>query len=166
MSARVLAIAVLVVAARRSPPAAARRPRRGHGDAEPLTLALDFYVNPDHAGIYTALDRGYFDEAGLEVDPEVPSDPRRRSARSPPAAPTSRSPTSPRCCSPRTRGCRSSPSRALVDRPLTSLISLPEAGIGDVARPVGQDDRHRGDPVPGRLPRRDPRRRGPLDPAT
>jgi putative hydroxymethylpyrimidine transport system substrate-binding protein len=48
---------------------------RGHGDAESLTLALDFYVNPDHAGIYTALDRGYFDEAGLEVEPVVPSDP-------------------------------------------------------------------------------------------
>ena len=45
------------------------------GDAEPLDLALDFYVNPDHAGIYTALDRGYFDEAGLEVEPQVPSDP-------------------------------------------------------------------------------------------
>ena len=45
------------------------------GDSEQLTLALDFYVNPDHAGIYTALERGYFDEAGLEVEPQVPSDP-------------------------------------------------------------------------------------------
>ena len=42
---------------------------------EELTLALDFYVNADHAGIYTALENGYFDEAGLDVQPEVPSDP-------------------------------------------------------------------------------------------
>ena len=35
---------------------------------EPFTVALDFYVNPDHAGLYTALDRGYFDDAGLDVD--------------------------------------------------------------------------------------------------
>jgi len=38
-------------------------------------LALDFYVNPDHAGIYTALDNGYFKRAGLDVHPQVPSDP-------------------------------------------------------------------------------------------
>lgn len=45
------------------------------GEAEPFDLALDFYVNPDHAGIYTALEHGYFEEAGLEVNPRVPSDP-------------------------------------------------------------------------------------------
>ena len=48
---------------------------RRRGDAEQFTLALDFYVNPDHAGIYAALERGDFDEAGLDVEPQVPSDP-------------------------------------------------------------------------------------------
>ena len=47
---------------------------------------------------------------------------------------------------------------ALVARPLTSLISLPEARIDEVARPRGQDDRDRRDPLPGRLPRGDPGR--------
>jgi putative hydroxymethylpyrimidine transport system substrate-binding protein len=42
---------------------------------QPFTLDLDWYVNPDHAGIYTALERGYFEEAGLDVRPQVPSDP-------------------------------------------------------------------------------------------
>ena len=39
------------------------------------TVALDFYVNPDHAGLFTALERGYFEEAGLDVETQVPSDP-------------------------------------------------------------------------------------------
>ena len=68
-----------------------RREAGEHAAATPSrsTLALDFYVNPDHAGIYTALDRGYFDEAGLEVEPAgalrpVGADPRgRRRARRP-----------------------------------------------------------------------------------
>ena len=41
--------------------AAARRRRTGRGEPEQFDLTLDFYVNPDHAGIYTALDRGYFE---------------------------------------------------------------------------------------------------------
>ena len=45
------------------------------GEPQSLNLALDFYVNPDHAGIYVALDRGYFRQAGLDVHPQVPSDP-------------------------------------------------------------------------------------------
>ena len=82
------------------------------GGDEPFDLALDFYVNPDHAGIYTALERGYFEDAGLDVDPPGPlRSRRRRSSRSPPGAPTSRSPTSPRCCSPATRASTSSRSR-------------------------------------------------------
>ena len=45
------------------------------GESESLTLALDWVVNPDHVGIYTGLANGYFGDAGLEVDPQVPSDP-------------------------------------------------------------------------------------------
>src|SRR5215212_6152453 len=45
------------------------------GTPQPVDLALDFYVNPDHAGIYEALDRGYFRDAALDVRPQVPSDP-------------------------------------------------------------------------------------------
>ena len=50
---------------------------------QPFDLALDFYVNPDHAGIYQAIDRGYFDEAGLDGRPAgavrpLGADPRGR----------------------------------------------------------------------------------------
>ncbi|HEY0212034.1 MAG TPA: ABC transporter substrate-binding protein [Paenirhodobacter sp.] len=40
-----------------------------------LTLILDWYVNPDHAPIILAQQRGYFDDAGLDVDIITPADP-------------------------------------------------------------------------------------------
>ncbi|MGH2951976.1 MAG: ABC transporter substrate-binding protein, partial [Solirubrobacterales bacterium] len=47
----------------------------GSGGPEPFAVALDFFVNPDHAGLLTAVERGYFEQAGLEVSTRVPSDP-------------------------------------------------------------------------------------------
>jgi len=44
-------------------------------DATSVTLALDWYPNANHAGIYVAQERGLFTEAGLEVEIVVPSDP-------------------------------------------------------------------------------------------
>jgi putative hydroxymethylpyrimidine transport system substrate-binding protein len=51
------------------------REESSEGEPEQFDLALDWFPNPDHAGIYEALDRGYFEEAGLEVEPRIPSDP-------------------------------------------------------------------------------------------
>jgi putative hydroxymethylpyrimidine transport system substrate-binding protein len=45
------------------------------GTPQPFSLALDFYVNPDHAGIFEAIDNGYFSDAGLDVETHTPSDP-------------------------------------------------------------------------------------------
>lgn len=43
--------------------------------ADQLTLLLDWFVNPDHAPILVAQARGYFADAGLEVEIIAPSDP-------------------------------------------------------------------------------------------
>jgi putative hydroxymethylpyrimidine transport system substrate-binding protein len=46
--------------------------------AEKLTLLLDWFLNPDHAPLVVALQKGYFREAGLEVvliEPADPNDP-------------------------------------------------------------------------------------------
>ena len=48
------------------------------GGAEPgapkrATLVLDFQPNAVHAGIYTALEKGYYEEAGVELDVQQPS---------------------------------------------------------------------------------------------
>lgn len=45
------------------------------GAKRKLTLMLDYLPNPDHVGIYKALADGAFEQAGLEVDIQVPSDP-------------------------------------------------------------------------------------------
>jgi len=45
---------------------------------EPFTVLLDWFVNPDHAPLFMALERGYFSEAGLDVSfiaPANPNDP-------------------------------------------------------------------------------------------
>jgi putative hydroxymethylpyrimidine transport system substrate-binding protein len=43
--------------------------------AQPLTLMLDWFPNADHVGIYQALAEGDFTRAGLNVHVQVPSDP-------------------------------------------------------------------------------------------
>ncbi|WP_372084803.1 ABC transporter substrate-binding protein [Tistrella mobilis] len=43
--------------------------------AEKLTLLLDWYVNPDHAPLLIAQEKGYFAEEGLEVEMIAPADP-------------------------------------------------------------------------------------------
>jgi len=44
-------------------------------DAEPVEVILDWFANADHAGIFGAVEEGYFAEQGLDVTPTVPSDP-------------------------------------------------------------------------------------------
>ena len=45
------------------------------GAAEKMTLLLDWFVNPDHAPLFVAQEKGYFAEAGLEVELIAPADP-------------------------------------------------------------------------------------------
>jgi len=43
--------------------------------AEKLTVLLDWFVNPDHAPLYVALEKGFFAARGLEVELIAPSNP-------------------------------------------------------------------------------------------
>jgi putative hydroxymethylpyrimidine transport system substrate-binding protein len=45
------------------------------GAQQKLTVLLDWHVNPDHGPLFVALERGYYKEAGLDVDLIAPSDP-------------------------------------------------------------------------------------------
>jgi len=40
-----------------------------------LTVLLDWFVNPDHGPLYVAQEKGYFREAGLDVELIAPADP-------------------------------------------------------------------------------------------
>jgi putative hydroxymethylpyrimidine transport system substrate-binding protein len=47
----------------------------GLAQSEKLTVLLDWFVNPDHAQLILAREKGYFAEAGLEVELLAPADP-------------------------------------------------------------------------------------------
>ena len=105
----------------------------GAAEGERLDVALDFYVNPDHAGILRALDGGHFDDAGLDVELKVPSDP---------AAPIKQVAAGevdlavsyePEVLLAREQGLDVVAVAALVSQPLTSLIATGNAGVDEVA---------------------------------
>jgi putative hydroxymethylpyrimidine transport system substrate-binding protein len=105
----------------------------GSSQTEPLSLTLDFYPNPDHAGIYMAQKLGYFADAGLDVSIHTPSDP---------AAPVKQVAAGqtdlaisyePEVLLAHEQGLDVVAVGALVDRPLTSLIWLKKSGIDGVA---------------------------------
>jgi len=110
----------------------------GGSGGERFDLALDFYVNPDHAGIYTALDRGAFAAAGLEVDPQVPSDPSAPIKQVAAGRVDLAISYEPEVVLARDRGLDVVAVAALVNGPLTSLISLPESGIESPAELAGK----------------------------
>ena len=70
-----LAVALLALALGLAACGEKSRGHDRHANAQPLSLTLDFYPNPDHAGIYMAQKLGYFEEAGLDVSIDAPSDP-------------------------------------------------------------------------------------------
>jgi putative hydroxymethylpyrimidine transport system substrate-binding protein len=56
--------------------ATAALPRPGRAqELTRVSLALDWYPNANHAGLFLAKERGYFEEAGLDVELYTPSDP-------------------------------------------------------------------------------------------
>ena len=103
------------------------------GADDELTLALDFYVNPDHAGIYEALELGLFEKAGLEVDPQVPSDPSAPIRQVAAGRADLAISYEPEVLLAHDEGLPVTAVGAIVPRPLTSLISLPAAGIDSPA---------------------------------
>ncbi len=66
-TAAVLAVCLFAAACGGSTGAQAQ----GNGGTS-LSIELDWYPNPDHVGLFTAIDRGYFARAGLTVTPLTP----------------------------------------------------------------------------------------------
>jgi putative hydroxymethylpyrimidine transport system substrate-binding protein len=101
----------------------------GPGEPTRFELLLDFFPNADHAGIYAAQANGHFRDAGLDVEIRQPADP---------AAPIKQVAAGrvdlavsyePEVLRARDEGLRVISVAALVQEPLTSIISLPRAGI-------------------------------------
>jgi putative hydroxymethylpyrimidine transport system substrate-binding protein len=130
---RIPAIALAVLAIALLLAACGEKSEEGGEERESFNLTLDFYPNPDHAGIYMAQKLGYFEEAGLDVTIDTPSDP---------AAPmklvaAGRSDLAisyePEVALAREQGLDVVAVAALVNRPLTSMIWLQKSGIKGVA---------------------------------
>lgn len=94
-----------------------------------VELMLDFFPNADHAGIYAAQADGHFKQAGLDVVIRQPADP---------AAPIKQVAAGkvdlaisyePELLRARDKGLGVVAVGALVQKPLTSIISLPRAHI-------------------------------------
>ena len=110
----------------------------GGGEPEQLDLALDFFINPDHAPIFSAEQAGYFEDAGLEVNPRVPSDPSAPIRLVAAGQVDLAISYEPEVMLARDQGLDVVAVGALVQEPLTSLISLPEAKISEPADLAGK----------------------------
>jgi putative hydroxymethylpyrimidine transport system substrate-binding protein len=102
----------------------------GSGEREPFTVMLDYFPNADHAGIYAAQAAGEYEKAGLDVEIQAPPDP---------SAPLKFVSTGrvdlaisyePELLLARDKGADLVAVGALVQEPLTSLMSLGERAIG------------------------------------
>jgi putative hydroxymethylpyrimidine transport system substrate-binding protein len=47
----------------------------GKADPEDIVVTLDWFQNANHAGVYEAVDKGYFEDENLNVSIEPPADP-------------------------------------------------------------------------------------------
>jgi putative hydroxymethylpyrimidine transport system substrate-binding protein len=94
-----------------------------------VELMLDYFPNADHAGIYAAQAAGHFEQAGLDVEirqPPDPSAPIKQVAAGNVDLAISYEPEVFRA---RDLGLRVVSIAAIVQEPLTSIISLPKAKI-------------------------------------
>ena len=103
----------------------------GSARTEPFTVMLDYFANADHAGIYAAQAGGEYERAGLEVEIQPPPDA---------AAPLKLLQAGrvdlaisyePELLLARDQGADLVAVGALVQKPLTSLMSLGERAITD-----------------------------------
>jgi putative hydroxymethylpyrimidine transport system substrate-binding protein len=108
------------------------------GEPRRLTLMLDYFPNADHAGIYAADANGDFADAGLDVTIRQPPDP---------AAPIKQVAAGrvdlaisyePEVLRARDQGLRVVSVGSVVRKPLTSIISLPNAKIRTPADLAGK----------------------------
>jgi putative hydroxymethylpyrimidine transport system substrate-binding protein len=131
LPAIVAALAVLALALALT--ACGEKSEEGGAERQPFSLTLDFYPNPDHAGIYMAQKLGYFDEAGLDLSIHTPSDPAAPIKEVAAGRTDLAISYEPEVLLARDQGLDVVAVGAVVDRPLTSMIWLKKSKIGGIA---------------------------------
>ena len=130
---RIPAIALAVALLALALAACGEKSEDGTTAAQPLSLTLDFYPNPDHAGIYMAEQLGYFEEAGLDVEIQTPADPAAPMKLVAAGQSDLAISYEPEVVLAHEQGLQTIAIAALVNRPLTSMIWLAKSGIKGVA---------------------------------
>jgi putative hydroxymethylpyrimidine transport system substrate-binding protein len=91
---------------------------------QPLTVMLDFFPNADHAGLYAAQANGDFKRAGLDVKLQAPNDPAEPLRLLAAGKVDLAISYEPELFLARDKGLALASVGAIVQRPLTSIISL------------------------------------------
>jgi putative hydroxymethylpyrimidine transport system substrate-binding protein len=128
-----IALALATLAAILGLAACGQKSEEGGTRTQPFSLTLDFYPNPDHAGIYMARKLGYFREAGLDVAIHTPSDPAAPIKQVAAGRTDLAISYEPEVLLADEKGLEAVAVAALVDRPLTSMIWLKKSGIKRIA---------------------------------
>ena len=106
--------------------------------AERVDLVLDYLPNADHAGIYAAIEEGDFRAAGLDVKPRTPSDPSAPLKLLAAGKADLAISYEPELLLARAKGAALVSVGALVQRPLTSIVSTGRAAIRRPAQLEGR----------------------------
>jgi putative hydroxymethylpyrimidine transport system substrate-binding protein len=119
-----LVLPAIVVVALGLSACGAKHDPSGPPGTQPLSLMLDFFPNADHAGIYAAQADGEFRRAGLDVALRVPGDPSQPLKLLAAGKVDLAISYEPELLLARDKGAKLVSIAALVQRPLTSIISL------------------------------------------
>jgi putative hydroxymethylpyrimidine transport system substrate-binding protein len=110
----------------------------GAAAVEPVDLVLDYLPNADHAGIYAAIGSGEFKAAKLDVRPRTPSDPSAPLKLLASGKADLAISYEPELLLARARGVDLVSIGALVQKPLTSIVSI---GAKAIRRPAQLEGR-------------------------
>ncbi len=103
-------------------------------EPERVDLVLDFFPNADHAGIYAAIGGDEFADAALEVKPRTPSDPAAPLKLVAAGRADLAISYEPELLLARAKGAKLVSIGALVQKPLTSLVSIGKDPIREPAQ--------------------------------
>jgi putative hydroxymethylpyrimidine transport system substrate-binding protein len=122
-------IAVLAAAALLAAGCGEKKQTLKPGTTTSFGLMLDFFPNADHAGIYAAKQAGYFDQAGLNLKIRTPNDPSLPIKEVAAGRVDLAISYEPELLRARDQGLHVVAVGALVQKPLTSIISLDKPAI-------------------------------------
>lgn len=97
-----------------------------------VVLLMDWYPNADHAGIYTGIENGAFDDQGIALEPKVPSDPSAVIKQVAAGRADLGISYENEVMEARDAGVKIKAIGAIVNRPLNSLIWLKKSGIKSI----------------------------------